>query len=327
MVLTKKRVAVLTTILTLVYFISLFFLPESIVGARHENILLFAPKLMFLAITAAITTAIILILIFRKKFISGQIFSFNRYKYYLRLIVKRDFVARYRKSTLGVLWSLLNPLLSMLVLSFVFTTLFRRFDIEYFHVYILSGLLIYNFFNESTMLAMSSVIDNEAIIKKIYVPKYIFPLSKVISSLVNMLFAFIAFLLVFIVSGAPFKWTMLLLPIPVIYVFFFALGVSMFMSSLAVFFRDIRHLYGVLLSLWMFLTPVMYPVEIIPEVAMPFYGLNPLFHFLDYFRALSLGGIVPDLWSNMVCIGFALASVCIGVYVFMSKQDRYILYL
>jgi len=327
MVLTKKRVAIVTVIMTVVYFILLFFLPESVVGERRGNLSMFAPKIMFLSVTAAIMTAFILILIFKRDFISWQLFSFSRYKYYLRLIVKRDFVARYRKSVLGVLWSLLNPLLTMLVLAFVFTFLFRRFDIEYFHAYILSGLLIYNFFNESTMLAMNSVIDNEAIIKKIYLPKYLFPLAKVVSSLVNTVFAFFAVLLVFIFTGVPFKWTMLLLPIPIAYVFVFALGVSMFMSSLAVFFRDIRHLYGVLLSLWMFLTPIMYPVDIIPEWAMPFYGLNPLFHFVDYFRALSLRGVVPDLWSNMVCIGFALASVCIGVYVFMSKQDRYILYM
>ena len=155
MVLTKKRVAIVTVILTVVFFILLFYLPESIAGERRDNILLFAPKIMFLSVTAAIMTAFILILIFKRDFISWQLFSFSRYKHYLRLIVKRDFVARYRKSVLGVLWSLLNPLLTMLVLAFVFTFLFRRFDIEYFHAYILSGLLIYNFFNESTMLAMN----------------------------------------------------------------------------------------------------------------------------------------------------------------------------
>jgi len=326
MVLTKKKVAFLTTVLTVVYLVLLFLLPVSIVGSRQENMLLFAPKLLFLAITAAIVTAFLSILIFKRDFLSGQFNTFNRYKYYLGLMVKRDFVARYRKSVLGVLWSLLNPLLTMIVMTIVFSYMFR-FQIENFPVYLLGGLVLYNFFNESTSLAMDSVIAGENVIKKIYVPKYIFPLARVISSLVNLAFSFLAFLLVFTITGVPFKWTMLLLPIPIIYTFVFALGVAMLLSSLTVFFRDLKHLYRVLLLLWMYMTPLFYPVSSIPEWFMPIYGLNPLFHFVDYFRKLTLDGIIPDLWSNMVCIGFALASICVGVYVFMSKQDRYILFL
>jgi ABC-type polysaccharide/polyol phosphate export permease len=241
-------------------------------------------------------------------------------------MIKRDFVARYRKSVLGVLWSLLNPVLMMLVMAMVFSYFFSQ-QIENYPVYLLSGLILYSFFNESTTLAMNSIINNEGIIKKVYVPKYVFPLSRVMSSLVNLLFAFIAYLIVFTITGASFKWTMLLIPIPIIYIFTFALGIAMLMSAMAVFFRDLRHLYSVLLLLWMYFTPIFYPVEIIPEWLVPYYGLNPLFHFVDYLRLLALHGIVPDLWSNMVCIAFSLASVCIGVYVFMLKQDRYILYL
>jgi len=326
MTLTKKRVALITTVLTVVFFVLLFFLPESVVGSRNDNMLLFAPKLVFLAVTAAILTAFILILIFKRNFLAGQLATFNRFKYLLVQMVKRDFVARYRKSVLGVLWSLLNPLLTMLVMTMVFSYVFRR-EIEHFPAYLLSGLILYNFFNESTTRAMSSIIENEGIIKKVYVPKYVFPLSRVTSSLVNLLFSFLAFLLVFTVTGVPFKWTMLLLPIPMIYTFIFSLGVAMFMSSLSVFFRDLTYLYGVLLTLWFYLTPIIYPADIIPDWVLPYYGLNPLFHFVTYFRSLALTGVVPDLWSNMVCIGFALASLCIGIYVFMAKQDRYILYL
>ena len=326
MTLTKKRVALITTVLTVVFFVLLFFLPESVVGSRNDNMLLFAPKLVFLAVTAAILTAFILILIFKRNFLAGQLATFNRFKYLLVQMVKRDFVARYRKSVLGVLWSLLNPLLTMLVMTMVFSYVFRR-EIEHFPAYLLSGLILYNFFNESTTRAMSSIIENEGIIKKVYVPKYVFPLSRVTSSLVNLLFSFLAFLLVFTVTGVPFKWTMLLLPIPMIYTFIFSLGVAMFMSSLSVFFRDLTYLYGVLLTLWFYLTPLIYPIEIIPGWALPFFGLNPLFHFITYFRNLTLAGVVPDLWANMVCVGFALTSLCIGTYVFMARQDRYILYL
>ena len=324
--LTKKRLALITVLITIVFFVFMLLLPEGVVGTRAENMLMFAPKIFFLALTAAITTAMILTLIFKQDFIRWQIASFNRFKHLLRLLVKRDFVSRYRKSVLGVLWSLLNPLLTMLVMTLVFSYLFR-FQIENFPVYLLSGQIIFGFFSESTTLAMNSVISSEGIIKKIYVPKYIFPMSRVISSLVNLAFSLVAFIIVFIITRAPFHITMLLLPIPIIYTFLFSLGVAMLLSSLAVFFRDLTYLYGIFLTLLMYLTPLFYPVSIIPERMQPFMGFNPLYHFVDYVRNLTLDGIVPDLWSNMVCAGFALAALCCGLYVFMTQQDKYILHL
>jgi len=324
MTLTKKQSVILTFILSVVYFIPLLFLPEHIVGQRGDNMLLFLPKLVFLAITAAIVSVIILVFIFRSAYISAQIRTFNNFRHYLKLIVKRDFITRYRKSILGVLWSLLNPLLTMLVMTLVFSYIFR-FTIDYFPAYLLSGQLIFSFFTESTTLAMGSVIANEGTIKKIYVPKYIFPLSKAMSSLVNLGFSFGAFLFVFIIVGVPFQWTMLLIPIPIIYTFVFSLGVAMLISCLAVFFRDLTYLYGIFTLLLMYFTPIFYPVTIIEDWLMPYYGLNPMFHFVTYFRNVAMWGTVPDLWANMVCIGYALSSLCVGTYVFMKQQDKFIL--
>jgi ABC-type polysaccharide/polyol phosphate export permease len=208
----------------------------------------------------------------------------------------------------------------------VFSFLFR-FEIANFPVYLLSGQIIFGFFSESTNQAMGTLIANAGILKKVYVPKYVFPLSRVLSSLVNLCFSFLAFLLVFIITRAPLHWTMALIPIPIIYTFIFALGIGMLLSSLAVFFRDLTYLYAIFLTLLMYLTPIFYPVSILPERVRVFIGLNPMFHFVDYFRNVALNGVVPDLWANIVCIGFALSALCCGVYVFMSKQDRYILYL
>jgi len=327
MSLTKKNIALLTIFLIIVYFcLMFFFLPESIVGARDENLRLYVPKILFLALTAALTTCFVLIVLLKREFIEAQKATFNRYKYYLFSVVRRDYMSRYRGSVLGVLWSLLHPVLTMLVTTAVFSYLFR-FNIEYFPVYFFSGQLIWGLFNESTSLAMSSVIGAEGIIRKIYIPKYIFPLSKVISSAINLCFLFLAYLVIFAVMGVPFNWTMVLIPIPLIYTLIFALGVAMFMSAVAVFFRDTIYLYSVLLTMWMFLTPIMYPVDILPPWLIPYYGFNPLYHFVDYFRSVAMWGTVPDLWSNLVCIGFAMASFCIGIYVFMTKQNRFLLYL
>jgi len=326
MLLTKRRLALITIALTIIYFIPMLFLPESVVGGRAENILLFAPKIFFLSMTAAIATSVILMFIFKRDYLKLQFASLSRFRHLLILQVRRDFVSRYRKSVLGVLWSLLNPLLTMLVMTIVFSYLFAR-NIENYPVYLLSGQIIFGFFNQSTTQAMSSVIKNEGLIKKVYIPKYIFPVAQVISSLVNLAFSILAFLLVFIITRAQFHWTMLLIPLPIIYTFVFSLGIAMIMSSLTVFFRDLSYLYGIFLTLLVYLTPLFYPIDIIPPRLLPFMGFNPLYHFIDFFRALALNGTFPDLWSNIVCLGFALAALCCGIYIFMSKQDRYILYL
>ncbi|MCL2167003.1 MAG: hypothetical protein FWH49_06940, partial [Clostridiales bacterium] len=145
MLLTKKRLALLTIGITFVYFVLLLFLPESVIGARADDRILYATKIGFLSMSAAVTTAIILILVFKRDFVRWQFAAFKRYRYLLMLLVKRDFIARYRKSVLGVLWSLLNPLLTMLVMTLVFSYLFR-FAIDNFPVYLLSGQILFGFF-------------------------------------------------------------------------------------------------------------------------------------------------------------------------------------
>lgn len=324
--LTKKKSLYLTVFMSFLYLIPLVFLPETVVGDRASNSYFYMSKLFFLSTTAAITTSIILIIAFKREFVQSQIATFSRFKYLLYFLVKRDFISRYRKSVLGVLWSLLNPLLTMAVMTVIFSHLFK-FEIKNFPVYLLSGQIMFGFFSEATTLAMGSVIGGEGIIKKVYVPKYIFPLSRVMSSLVNLAFSTLAFLFIYFVTRAPFHWTLLLIPIPLIYLFVFSLGVAMFLSSLAVFFRDLSYIYGVLLTLFMYFTPIFYPVSILPSYLVPVIGLNPLYHFIDYFRNLALNGVIPGLWENMVCVGFSLASLCIGLYVFMSQQNKHILYL
>ena len=331
MTLTKKRVVLITIFLTIVYFTVLFLLPESLIGGRGDNVLRFTPRILFIAAAMSILTAFVLIFLFKRDFIAWQKIAFNRYKHYLWLLIKRDFITRYRKSILGVLWSVLNPILNMLVLSFVFSHIFRDMgDIENMPVYILSGQFIFNFFSESTTLSMTSVIASEGVIRKVYVPKWVFPLSKVCSSLVNMGFSLIAFFIVVAVTGANFHWTMFLIPIPMIFIFVFALGFAMLMSSLTVFFRDLTHLYTVGLTIWMFLTPIIYPISLIKdgfERFLPIYGLNPMLHFVNYMRALSLDGVFPGLWPTLVCASTALIALSVGTYVFMRQQDKFLLNL
>jgi ABC-type polysaccharide/polyol phosphate export permease len=327
MTLTKKHFVIITFLLSLLLFVPFYlYLPIEIAAHRPGNVPLLVANAGFLSVTAAMLLVILLIVFIRWEFIKSHVATFKRFKYYLYLMVKREFVTRYRRSILGVLWSFLNPILNMLVITMVFSLLFR-FDIPNFPVYFISGSIIFSFFSEASSSAMVSVISNSGVIKKIYVPKYLFPISKVLSSLVNLLFAFIAFLVVFLFTGECFRWTMLLIPIPVFFTFVFSLGLGMILSSLAVFFRDITHLYAVVTQLLFFFTPIMYPVSILPDRIYYLIHLNPMFHYVTYFRALVLDGTIPNLWTHLICAGFALAALSLGTFVTMTQQDKYILHV
>jgi len=327
MILVKKHFLAIAVILSAILFaIFMVYLPIEVAGHRPGNVPLLVVNAGFLAVTLSFFLVFILMVITRKEYVLIQITTINRFRHLLLLMVKRDFITRYRRSVLGVLWSLLNPILTMLVLTMVFSTLFR-FEIENFPVYLLSGQLIFNFFSESTTMAMASITSGAGTIKKVYVPKYIFPVARVMGASVNLVFSIVAFMIVVIVTQAPFYWTMLLLPIPLLYIFLFSLGAGMFLSAVAVFFRDINHLWGILLTLTMFLTPIMYPVDILPDRVFYLIHLNPIFHYVNYFRELAIDGTIPNLWSNIICIGFALAALSLGAYVKITQQNKYILYL
>jgi len=324
---TKKHFASVALLMTIVFFAFFWsYLPVEVAGQRPGNVPMLLFYTGFIAMTSSMILVICLIIVIKKAFVLGQVVIFTRFRHLLLLMIKRDFVTRYRRSILGVLWSLLNPVLTMLVLTMVFSLLFH-FEIENFPVYLLSGQLMFNFFSESTSLAMGSITGGAGTIKKVYVPKYIFPLSCVVSSMVNLGFSFLAFLVVFAVTRAPLHWTILLVPIPMLYLLIFSVGVGLFLSAIAVFFRDLTHIYGVFLTLLMFLSAIMYPVSILPDRIFHLIHLNPMFHYIDYFRELALNGNIPGLWANIICLGFALAALGVGLYVKMSQQDKYILYL
>ena len=327
---TKRQYAVATIVLTIALSVFFwFYLPMEIMGGyRVGNFFMRTFYAVLVAMPVVVGLAFIHICITKTAYIKNQLDTITHFRHLLFLMVKRDFVTRYRRNILGVLWSLLNPLLTMLILTMVFSQIFR-FEIPYvnFSVYLLSGQVILGFFSESTNMALSSIVSGAGTIKKVYVPKYIFPVSRVLSGMVNLFFAFIAFLFVVLVTGSNFYWTIFLVPIPILYLLVFSMGVAMFLSAAAVFFRDLAYLYGVFLSLLTFLTPIFYPVSILPTRVFHLIHLNPMFHYVEYFRALAIYGTIPGLWANIVCIGFALVALCVGIYAKVAHQDKYILYL
>lgn len=252
--------------------------------------------------------------------------AFMKYRFLLQDLVMKDFKLKYRRSILGFFWSILNPLLMMLVITAVFSSLFRS-DIEYFPVYYLCGYLIFNFVIEATNNAMTSIVQSGQLMKKVYIPKYIFPLEKCTFSLVNVFFSFIAVFLVILITGMPIKWTILLIPIPIVFAYMFSIGFGLILATLNTFFRDTGHLYSVWTTAWMYLTPLFYPMDILPEAMQRIVGYNPLFYYISYFRQLVIEGTVPDLRMNLICIVLSVLFLVIGLIVFKKKQDRFILYI
>ena len=252
--------------------------------------------------------------------------KFYKYRYLLLDLVKKDLKIKYRRSVLGFGWSILNPLLMMMVITAVFENLFRS-NIENFPIYYLTGYLFFSFLTEATNMSLHSITASAALIKKVYIPKYIFPLEKCIFSFVNMLFSFIATILVMLFLKVKITGSFFLFLIPMFYIFVFTVGLSLFLAAATVFFRDIEHLYGVFTTAWMYLTPVFYPMEMLPDFMVKVMSFNPLYHYILYFRALILGNHIPDLRSNLVCISFSVLMLIVGAVFFKKSQDKFILYI
>ena len=252
--------------------------------------------------------------------------EFWKYKDLVRELVVRDIKKKYRRSILGILWSMLNPLLMMLITAMVFSQLFR-FDIENFALYLLTGQIIFTFYAEATNFAMGSILENSGLIKKVYVPKYLFPLSRVISSLVNLIFTIPAMLAVMLVTGASFHWKLLFALAPLFLLFIFCLGIGLLLGAYAVYFRDLFHLYGVVLTALNYATPIFYPEKIIPQEYQFISAYNPLYYYLQMFRDFVYSNVWPssELW--ITCIFISIFALLLGGYSFAKKQNHFILYV
>lgn len=249
------------------------------------------------------------------------------YRDLLKQLVSKDIKLRYRRSFLGYVWSVLNPLMVMLVLVIVFSNMFR-FSIENYPAYLIIGQIIFNCMTESTNQAISSITSNASLLKKVYVPKYIFTLSKVSSSMVNFLFSLAAMFLVFIVTGVKFSLYMLFIPVVLVELYLFCLGLSMFLAQCAVFFRDIQYIYGIITTAWMYLTPIFYPMDQLPESIQNLIKMfNPMYHYINQFRTVCLERTLPT--SDTLIFGFGVGFVVLvfGTWMFQKNQDRFILYI
>lgn len=255
---------------------------------------------------------------------AGEIVS--RYSYLMKTLVVRDFKVRYKASLLGVLWSFLNPLLMTLVYLFVFSTLFQS-SIPHFPVYLMSGIILFNYFSEATNLGMQSIVGNAGLITKVYLPKYAFPISKAISSSINLIISMIPMLIMMLLTGVSFHKSLLLLPLVVIFLIIFSIGISLILSSVMVFFRDIQFLWGIILTILNFFSPIFYPESIIPAHFLKIYHLNPIYQYLYLMRTIVVGGISPNPITYLYCTLASVIALAVGLLVFKKTQHRFVLFL
>ena len=257
--------------------------------------------------------------------------TFWRYRYLLQNLITRDFKLKYRRSVLGVAWSVLNPLLTCLVMFLVFDSVMRGLrgeGIPNFAAFLLIGQLLFNFFRESTTMAMESVLKNAPLLRKVYIPKYIFPLEKCCFALVNCLFSFIALVIVLVVTGTPVTFaTAWMVIYPLVTLYLFSLGVGLLLSALYVFVRDIMHIWEVFCTLLSYASAIFYDPEMMAGVVQQLIHINPLYWYITAFRSCVLWGRGLTVSMVVVCALCAVASLGLGIWVFKKNQDKFVLYM
>lgn len=262
----------------------------------------------------------------KHSYVVNAVVAVQKYRFLIRQLVGRDFKTKYKRSILGIFWSFLNPLLMMLVQYFVFSTIFKS-DVPNFAAYLIIGTVMFNFFSESCGMALTSILGNGNLITKVYMPKYIYPLTRVMSSVVNLLISLIPMVIVCLATGVRFQKPAVLALYFLICLIIFCLGLGMLLSTSMVFFRDTQFLWGVLSMMWMYATPIFYPETILPEEFKFVLQINPLYHFLKNARICILDGISPEPAVYVQCLLIALGALLVGAFVFQKKQDRFVLYL
>lgn len=251
---------------------------------------------------------------------------YKKYNFLISQLVARDFKTKYKRSVLGYLWSFLNPLMTMAVQYIVFSTIFKS-GIENFPVYLLSGVVFFNFFIEAVGLGLTSIVGNAALITKVYVPKYIYPVTRVLSSTINLVISLIPLFLLSLLTGANLTKAVFLLFVPISCVLIFSIGLALVLSTSMVFFRDTQYLWGIINMAWMYLTPLFYPVDILPPQFQLIVQWNPMYRIVNFVRIVLIQGRSPELSDYFACIGFAIGMLFVGAWIFKKNQHKFVLYI
>lgn len=264
-----------------------------------------------------------------KKLINNLKYTCKKYGFLLQQLVSRDFKVKYKRSVLGVFWSLLYPVLMTAVMAIVFSNVFRMSTPKVSYIaYLMIGLTYFNYFSDASNLAMGSVVSNFPLINKVYIPKYIFPLSKCLFVGINFLLTLIPLYAIIIITGTGLNWWHLLLPFSFVCLFLFTLGMGFILSTVSVFLRDMFYIYGIIITIWQYLTPIMYDIKLISnEWLQSIMKINPLYQIIDFGRTIILYGNCPSLSQFLGCAVSSILVLIIGMLVFKKNQNKFIYYV
>lgn len=245
----------------------------------------------------------------------------KQYTFVIKELTAREIKRKYARSSLGIIWSVLNPLLMMIVMSLIFSTMFRH-KIANFPIYYLTGTLMWDLFSGATNSSMTALVDNKSLLIKAKLPKQTFILSRIYTSLVNLGYTLIAYVLMLVVFGIKPAWTMLLLPVDIVFTLIFSMGIGYMLAVLYVFFADIKYLYSVVLRILMYLSAIFYPITSLPEAMQTFINATPVYNLIYFARTCVMEGKVPeaDVWIRLIC--WSLASLGLGFVVFKTKENK-----
>jgi ABC-type polysaccharide/polyol phosphate export permease len=244
-----------------------------------------------------------------------------RYRYLILQLIRRDILTRYKRSFLGVTWTMLNPLGMMIVLTIVFSRLFGSSPT--YPVYILSGLMAWNFFSKSTSAAMNSMVWGGSLLKRIYMPRTSFSLASIGTEMVNLLLSLIPLAVVMLITGAPFNTSLFYLPICIFLLACFSLGIALLFSSLSVFFPDVVEMYQIILTAWMYLTPIIYTISIFPERYRPLLLLNPMTFLVELFHICIIEGRFPAWGEVWPAAAWSFGILIVGWLFFTKQSDEF----
>lgn len=245
----------------------------------------------------------------------------KQYFFVIRELTSREIKRKYSRSYLGIVWSVLNPLLMMAVLSMIFSQLFQR-SIENYPIYYLTGYILWQMFTGSTNAAMTTLIDNKMLLIKVKLPMEIFILARVYTALVNLGYSIVAYIVMLVVFGVKPDWTMLFSPVIILFLLIFSLGISFVLAMAYVFFGDVKHLYSVLLTLWMYCSAIFYPIDRMEGVIRKVIEFNPIFNYIDAMRNVVMYGILPPVWEIIRMVVWALIVYAIGYCIFRKNKNK-----
>ena len=258
--------------------------------------------------------------------IKNIINNMKQHKFLFEELVKRDFTKKYKRTILGILWSILGPLMTLGVMALIFTQFFGK-NMEHYIIYLFCGNLLFNFFKESTSTGMTALYDNANIFSKVNIPKYLFLLSKNVATIINFSINLIVLFIFCAVDGVPFTWRFILLIFPTACLIVFNLGMGLILSALYLMFRDMKYLYDIFTMLLMYVSAIFYSLDAYSIQMQKMFYINPIYVYIKYFRTIILDSEIPSLTLHLLAIGYAAIVLVIGSIIYRKKNYKFLYYI